>query len=205
IGTAESAIRNVGNKVVEGRKLRVLFAESDKEEGDYAPARSKQRGRDFEEKRYPEKSLEPPQQVEALKPVPGTTNAINSILASIPSQQLVEILSQMKFLAQTNPDQATLLLLQNPQLTYALFQANGTSSWVSNATDADADASDADDSSANASNSANTSDTTNVSNTTNAPNTANAGFITANITSDTSDSAAATYDSDGRRRTTEGP
>lgn len=56
---------------------------------------------------------------------PGITcpDAISRTLATLPLQQTLDVLSQMKTLATTNPAQATELLSQAPQLSYAIFQA----------------------------------------------------------------------------------
>ncbi|KAI7476558.1 hypothetical protein KC351_g9391 [Hortaea werneckii] len=50
-------------------------------------------------------------------------DAISQTLSALPPPQLLDILSQMKNLAAQNPQQASLLLSQAPQLGYAIFQA----------------------------------------------------------------------------------
>lgn len=68
----------------------------------------------------------------ALPPLPpgtapppslGAPDAISQTLAAMPASQLVDILSQMKSLASTEPLKATAILQQAPQLSYAIFQA----------------------------------------------------------------------------------
>jgi len=56
---------------------------------------------------------------------PGLTapDAISATLSSIPAPQLLDIISQMKNLTTTSPQQAQSLLAQAPQLGYAIFQA----------------------------------------------------------------------------------
>ncbi|KAI0037082.1 hypothetical protein K488DRAFT_75631 [Vararia minispora EC-137] len=56
---------------------------------------------------------------------PGTSvlDAISQALASMNPTQLVEVLAQMKAFVITHPDQARVLLVNHPQLAYALFQA----------------------------------------------------------------------------------
>lgn len=51
------------------------------------------------------------------------TDAISRTLNTLPPSQLLDILSQMKILAATEPQRATELLQQAPQLSYAVFQA----------------------------------------------------------------------------------
>ncbi|GAB1735353.1 hypothetical protein NU219Hw_g2989t1 [Hortaea werneckii] len=50
-------------------------------------------------------------------------DAISQTLSALPPPQLLDILSQMKNLTAQNPQQASLLLSQAPQLGYAIFQA----------------------------------------------------------------------------------
>jgi cleavage stimulation factor subunit 2 len=49
--------------------------------------------------------------------------AISSVVASLPPEQMFELAKQMKHCVQTNPLEAREMLLQNPQLSYALLQA----------------------------------------------------------------------------------
>lgn len=50
-------------------------------------------------------------------------DAISRTLNTLPPAQLLDVLSQMKTLATTDPSKATELLHQAPQLSYAIFQA----------------------------------------------------------------------------------
>ncbi|OJK03541.1 hypothetical protein ASPACDRAFT_111359 [Aspergillus aculeatus ATCC 16872] len=50
-------------------------------------------------------------------------NAISQTLASLPPNQLLDVLQQMKSLVMADPARATELLRQAPQLAYAIFQA----------------------------------------------------------------------------------
>jgi hypothetical protein len=60
-------------------------------------------------------------------PFPMTADHISrriaNVIASSPNGQLMELMSQMKTLVHAHPDQARNLLMANPQLSYALFQA----------------------------------------------------------------------------------
>lgn len=51
------------------------------------------------------------------------TDAISRTLNTLPPPQLLDILGQMKSLASSDPQRATELLQQAPQLSYAVFQA----------------------------------------------------------------------------------
>lgn len=49
--------------------------------------------------------------------------AISKAVASLPPEQMFELMRQMKLCVQNNPNEARQMLLQNPQLAYALLQA----------------------------------------------------------------------------------
>lgn len=51
--------------------------------------------------------------------------AISRAVASLPPEQMYELMKQMKFCIQNNPNEARSMLLQNPQLAYALLQVIG--------------------------------------------------------------------------------
>ncbi|PJF18321.1 hypothetical protein PSACC_01865, partial [Paramicrosporidium saccamoebae] len=93
--TAASAIRNLNGYDVGGRALRVDRADQEMQSA----------------------------------PVPmaggGTPSldAVNATLAGMGNTQLLEVMTQMKTMASSNPEQTRQLLQSNPSLTYALFQA----------------------------------------------------------------------------------
>lgn len=58
-----------------------------------------------------------------LAPGVGATDSISQTLAALPPNQLLDIMSQMKSLVTSSPEQARILLNGHPQLAYALFQA----------------------------------------------------------------------------------
>lgn len=60
---------------------------------------------------------------QALPPGVGATDSISQTLAALPPNQLLDIMSQMKSLVTSSPEQARTLLNGHPQLAYALFQA----------------------------------------------------------------------------------
>lgn len=95
---------------VGGRALRLDFAEMDPMANDQGRPR-------------PPPALAP---FPAGAPLPAgvaATDAITHTIASLPPHQLMDILTQMKGLAGTAPDQARALLQGNPQLAYAVFHA----------------------------------------------------------------------------------
>jgi len=100
---AMSAIRNLSGYEVHGRQLRVDGVSSDRHKEELSslyPAREQQDG-------DPEKAPE----------------AISKAVASLPPEQMFELMKQMKLCIQNNPNEARNMLLQNPQLAYALLQA----------------------------------------------------------------------------------
>ena len=58
-------------------------------------------------------------------PVPpeNAPEVITKAVASLPPEQMFELMKQMKWFIQHNPQEARQLLLHNPQLAYALLQA----------------------------------------------------------------------------------
>lgn len=48
---------------------------------------------------------------------------ISKAVSSLPPEQMFELMQQMKQCVQNNPNEARQMLLQNPQLAYALLQA----------------------------------------------------------------------------------
>ena len=108
--TAKSAMRNLSGYELNGRSLRVDTATSDKSEEI--------------------KSLGPTGKVVpevspfgAPCPPDNAPEAISQAVASLPPEQMFELMKQMKNCILGNPDEAKKLLLQNPQLAYALLQA----------------------------------------------------------------------------------
>ena len=108
--TAKSAMRNLSGYELNGRSLRVDTATSDKSEEI--------------------KSLGPTGKVVpevspygAPCPPDNAPEAISQAVASLPPEQMFELMTQMKKCILGNPDEAKKLLLQNSQLAYALLQA----------------------------------------------------------------------------------
>ncbi|GFR86509.1 cleavage stimulation factor subunit 2-like [Elysia marginata] len=109
--TAQSAMRNLNNYDFNGRPLRVGVAagEQSKDEG---KSMQQALGGQVLESPYGE-PVEPEKAPEA----------ISKAVASLPPEQMFELMKQMKLCIQNNPNEARNMLLQNPQLAYALLQA----------------------------------------------------------------------------------
>ncbi|KAJ5628697.1 Nucleotide-bindingalpha-beta plait [Penicillium lividum] len=125
---AASAVRNLNDYEIMGRKIRVDWPHNN--EKDSIPT-------DYPEDSQPA-AQDPTQQMQQipgaapLPPLPpgvevpphlDCPNAISHTLASLSPNQLLDVLTQMKSLAVADPARATELLRQAPQLAYAIFQA----------------------------------------------------------------------------------
>ena len=129
--TAASAVRNLDGHDVMGRKLRVDFSHEgnaqDMEAGEmFGPGGMNGGGGSAPQGGS---SGQAPSSLPPLPPgvdVPPNSQApevISQTLKTLPTAQLLDILSQMKQLAITDPMKAAELLRQAPQLSYALLQA----------------------------------------------------------------------------------
>ncbi|KAF1848475.1 uncharacterized protein K460DRAFT_280968 [Cucurbitaria berberidis CBS 394.84] len=124
---AASAVRNLNDYDLMGRKLRVDWS-NESGSGDNAPST-----RDAQPPMNGQAPAPAPaQQSSALGPLPPGVelpptltcpDAISRTLSTLPPEQLLDILSQMKGLVMTDPSKATELLRQAPQLAYAIFQS----------------------------------------------------------------------------------
>ncbi|KAJ5676208.1 hypothetical protein N7462_009105 [Penicillium macrosclerotiorum] len=125
---AASAVRNLNDYEIMGRKIRVDWPHNN--EKDSIPA-------DYPQQTQPmdQDPVQQMQQIPGAAPLPplppgveipphlDCPNAISHTLASLPPSQLLDVLTQMKQLAVADPARATELLRQAPQLAYAIFQA----------------------------------------------------------------------------------
>ncbi|XP_051514360.1 cleavage stimulation factor subunit 2-like isoform X2 [Myxocyprinus asiaticus] len=107
--TALSAMRNLNGREFSGRPLRVDNAASEKNKEEL---KSLGTGAPIIESPYgdgctPEEAPE----------------SISRAVASLPPEQMFELMKQMKLCVQNSPQEARNMLLQNPQLAYALLQA----------------------------------------------------------------------------------
>ncbi|GAB4815397.1 hypothetical protein N2152v2_002443 [Parachlorella kessleri] len=146
IPTAESAIRNLNGSELMGRAMRIVFAEGGPpgEGGGFRPRRDREddrHGERFGGDRFGDDRSRRPVRNRMVgadlayhashgmstllgQPAqPGApADATSVMLARKTRQELWEYLNQMKSLVQQNPQQARQILVQNPQLTKALFQ-----------------------------------------------------------------------------------
>ncbi|KAB8231837.1 hypothetical protein ETB97_002634 [Aspergillus alliaceus] len=122
---AASAVRNLNDYEVMGRKIRVDWPHNNEKDSippDYSQT-SQVPGQDGQSGAQQSAPLPPlPPGVE-LPPHLDCPNAISQTLSSLPPNQLLDVLSQMKSLVMADPARATELLRQAPQLAYAIFQA----------------------------------------------------------------------------------
>lgn len=116
--TAASAVRNLDNYEIMGRKLRVDFSHEGNAPDDVDTSAYSQQPPPAPAPIIPQ--LPPGADVPAGVSAPDT---ISQTLKQLPVPQLLEILGQMKTLVQQDPLKATELLRQAPQLSYAIFQA----------------------------------------------------------------------------------
>ncbi|KAK9775736.1 putative RRM domain-containing protein [Seiridium cardinale] len=132
--SAASAVRNLNDYEVMNRKLRVDYStegrvgEEDDKSGpnngnNAAPYGQYSNGVSAAPQMTPAGSLPPLPPGKELPPGVGFHDAISRTLHTLPPAQLLDILSQMKTLATTDPARATELLTAAPQLSYAIFQA----------------------------------------------------------------------------------
>ncbi|XP_069319021.1 cleavage stimulation factor subunit 2 isoform X2 [Eulemur rufifrons] len=107
--TALSAMRNLNGREFSGRALRVDNAASEKNKEEL---KSLGTGAPVIESPYGE-TISPEDAPES----------ISKAVASLPPEQMFELMKQMKLCVQNSPQEARNMLLQNPQLAYALLQA----------------------------------------------------------------------------------
>lgn len=136
IDSAASAVRNLNDHEIMGRKLRVDFS-NDGGDDDNTANQSSQPSYQSSNGALPPPStatgpLVPPSSNSALPPLPpgkdlppgvSCTDAISRTLHTLPPTQLLDILREMKTMATNEPERATELLARSPQLSYAIFQA----------------------------------------------------------------------------------
>ncbi|KAI0136705.1 hypothetical protein BJ170DRAFT_602846 [Xylariales sp. AK1849] len=133
--SAASAVRNLNDYEVMNRKLRVDYStegrvgEEDEKPGNNTSnmgAYGQQHSNGVSHAAPPAASagnLPPLPPGKDLPPGVSFHDAISRTLHTLPPAQLLDILSQMKSLATTDPARATELLTAAPQLSYAIFQA----------------------------------------------------------------------------------
>lgn len=107
--TALSAMRNLNSREIAGRTLRVDNACTEKSRMEMQTLMA---GPVVEDSPYgtPVEPMRAPE-------------TIGKAVASLPPEQMFGLMQQMKLCIQNNPQEARTMLLQNPQLAYALLQA----------------------------------------------------------------------------------
>nr|VZI20244.1 unnamed protein product [Spirometra erinaceieuropaei] len=107
---AASALRNLHNIDFNGRPLRIGPAAGEQNSAEVALSNP---------------AVGPPVENAYGAPVDPkhAPEAISRAVASLPPEQMYELMKQMKLCIQNNPNEARNMLLQNPQLAYALLQA----------------------------------------------------------------------------------
>ena len=140
--TAMSAVRNVNGREYNGRQLRVDHAETMKGEGGgggaggagggngNANANTAAPGRLRADAPVGQAMAKHANQMGMRHAFEGATSATGAAMdlltkrvADLTPTQMYEIMSQMKQMTESDPAQARTLLIQNPQLSLALFQA----------------------------------------------------------------------------------
>jgi len=127
---AAAAVRNLNDYELMGRKLRVDYSNDGKDDKDpgasnnNAPAPAPAQSAPVNGQNAGPTSNE-------LPPFPSGTDlgihltaqdAISATVSTIPPTQLLDAMLQMQELARADPERATQLLQQGPQLTYAILQ-----------------------------------------------------------------------------------
>ena len=121
--SAASAVRNLNDYEVQGRKIRVDWPHNNEKNSappnyDQSAALDSANGQSGAAS-----SLPPLPPGTDLPPNLKCTDAISQTLNTLPPTQLLDVLTQMKSLAMSDPGKATELLKAAPQLSYAIFQA----------------------------------------------------------------------------------
>lgn len=132
--SASSAVRNLNEQELMGRKLRVDWSNDggSNESKNESNTQNTQSHQQYQQPMMNGQDAAPGPQSNALPPLPPGTDlppnltcpdVISQTLKQLPPPQLLDILSQMKGLVTTNPNQAVELFRQAPQIAYAMFQA----------------------------------------------------------------------------------
>lgn len=125
---AASAVRNLNDYEIMGRKIRVDWPHNNEKDSvppDYSQQGPMGAGGQDGQTGYQTQAPLLPSLPPGTDLPPNLTcpNAISQTLSTLPAPQLLDVLSQMKTLVMADPARATELLRQAPQLAYAIFQA----------------------------------------------------------------------------------
>jgi cleavage stimulation factor subunit 2 len=129
---AASAVRNLNDSELQGRKLRVDYSNDGKDDSttmsntnNYsapAPSSIPHAQPNGQDQGQASGGLPPLPEGTGLGPHLTAQDAISATVATIPPTQLLDAMQQMQELARADPEHATRLLMQGPQLTYAILQ-----------------------------------------------------------------------------------
>ena len=118
--SAASAVRNLNDYEIQGRKIRVDWPHNN--EKNAAPSSPEAPAGDTINGQQSSTLPLLPPGVD-LPPNLRCADVISQTLNTLPPAQLLDVLAQMKSLAMSDPAKATELLKAAPQLAYAIFQA----------------------------------------------------------------------------------
>ncbi|KZZ93121.1 Nucleotide-binding, alpha-beta plait [Ascosphaera apis ARSEF 7405] len=125
--SAASAVRNLNDYEIMGRKIRVDWPHNNEKDSvppDYSQIPGHPQNQDRSQMHQQSSTTLPPFPPGSEIPAGLTCpDAISRTLAALPAHSLLDVLNQMKALVMTDPARATELLRQAPQLAYAIFQA----------------------------------------------------------------------------------
>ncbi|RDI77372.1 hypothetical protein Vi05172_g12641 [Venturia inaequalis] len=131
---AASAVRNLNDTELQGRKLRVDYSNDPAKDDNNNNSMNRQQNNNYSAPAPLHQQSNGQQnqgQGADLPPLPEGTglgahltaqDAISATVSTIPPSQLLDAMQQMQDLARADPDHATRLLNQSPQLTYAILQ-----------------------------------------------------------------------------------
>lgn len=120
--TAMSAMRNLNGVEINGRALRVDSASNERSELQNMPQGSGGGMMPNIPTGPAAPAAEPSMFGDSVDPEKAP-EAITKAVASLPPEQMFELMRQMKECIVNNPQEARDMLLKNPQLAYALLQA----------------------------------------------------------------------------------
>lgn len=122
--SAASAVRNLNDHEIQGRKIRVDWPHNNEKDSvpqDYSQVSTAAADMAGVGTGLP--GLPPLPAGVDLPPNLKCADAISNTLKTLPPPQLLDILSQMKTLTMSDPETAKRLMKEAPQLAYAIFQA----------------------------------------------------------------------------------
>ena len=119
--TADSAVRNLNGRELSGRTLRIDFADEGTKGGPEGSGSARPGGRGQGQAGQVVGMEAATAAAVAIGGQPG--DEVASVLGNMSKQELWDVLEQTKALVQQNPKQARSLLIANPALTKAIFQA----------------------------------------------------------------------------------